>query len=36
MRKQLLPHGQITVARKLTVVLHRVWRDGSIFRWSDE
>jgi hypothetical protein len=24
----------VAVARKLATVLHRMWRDGSEFRWS--
>jgi transposase len=26
----------VAVARKLAVLLHRMWRDGSEFRWSKE
>lgn len=28
--------AEVAVARKLAVVLHRMWRDGSEFRWSRE
>lgn len=24
----------VAVARKLAIVLHRMWRDGADFRWS--
>jgi hypothetical protein len=24
----------VAVARKLAVILHRMWRDGTAFRWS--
>ena len=26
--------AKIAVARKLAVLLHRLWRDGTEFRWS--
>ena len=28
------PHIPVAVARKLAVILHRMWRDGSDFMWS--
>jgi transposase len=28
--------AKVAVARKLAVVLHRIWRDGTEFRWSRE
>jgi hypothetical protein len=28
--------AKIAVARKLAVVLHRMWCDGTEFRWSKE
>jgi transposase len=28
--------AKVAVARKLAVLLHRLWRDGSEFRWSAE
>ncbi len=28
--------AKVAVARKLAVVLHRMWRDGTEFRWSRE
>ncbi len=28
--------AQVALARKLAVVLHRMWRDGTEFRWSRE
>ena len=27
--------GTIAVARKLAVILHRMWIDGTHYRWSD-
>jgi hypothetical protein len=26
----------VAVARKLAIVMHRIWTDGSEFRWSRE
>ncbi len=26
--------AKIAVARKLAVILHRMWRDGTVFIWS--
>jgi transposase len=28
--------AKVAVARKLAVVLHRMWRDGTGFRWGGE
>lgn len=28
--------AKVALARKLAVVLHRMWRDGTEFRWSRE
>lgn len=28
--------GQVALARKLAVVMHRIWSDGSEFRWTRE
>jgi hypothetical protein len=27
---------QVALARKLAVILHRLWRDGTSFRWSTQ
>ena len=27
--------GTVAVARKLVVILHRMWMDGERYRWSD-
>jgi transposase len=27
---------KVAVARKLAVVPHRMWRDGTVFRWGKE
>jgi hypothetical protein len=29
-----LRHATVAVARKLAVIMHRMWADGSAFRWS--
>jgi hypothetical protein len=31
---QWAPQGQVAVARKLAVILHRMWIDGTEFNWS--
>jgi transposase len=31
---QRAPQGKVAVARKLTVILHRMWIDGTEFNWS--
>jgi hypothetical protein len=28
--------ARVALARKLAVILHRMWVDGTIFRWSNE
>ncbi|MCZ6588221.1 MAG: transposase, partial [Alphaproteobacteria bacterium] len=28
--------AKVAVARKLAVILHRMWRDGTDFQWSDK
>jgi len=28
--------AKVALARKLAVILHRMWVDGSTFRWSRE
>ncbi len=28
--------GKIAIARKLVVILHRMWRDGADFIWSSK
>jgi hypothetical protein len=27
--------ARVAVARKLAVIMHRIWLDGTSFRWSD-
>jgi hypothetical protein len=27
--------ARVAVARKLAIILHRMWCDGTAFRWSD-
>jgi hypothetical protein len=29
-----LKKAKIAVARKLAVIMHRMWVDGAVFRWS--
>jgi len=31
---QRAPQSQVAVARKLAVILHRMWIDGTEFNWS--
>jgi hypothetical protein len=28
--------AKVTLARKLAVILHRMWRDGTSFHWSTQ
>ena len=28
--------AKVALARKLAVILHRIWVDGTVFRWSRE
>lgn len=28
--------AKVALARKLAIVLHRMWRDGTSFRWSTQ
>jgi transposase len=28
--------AKVAVARKLAIILHRIWTDGSEFRWTKE
>ncbi len=28
--------AKVAVARKLAIILHRMWRDGSEFQWNSE
>ncbi len=30
-----LKRAKVALARKLAVIMHRMWLDGSEFRWSD-
>jgi hypothetical protein len=34
-RTRGLKRAKVALARKLAVVMHRMWLDGSEFRWSD-
>jgi transposase len=31
-----MARARVAVARKLAVILHRMWADGSVFRWSKQ
>lgn len=31
-----MARASVAVAGKLPVILHRVWADGSVFRWSKQ
>jgi len=33
-RRSSLKKAKVEVARKLAVIMHRMWRDGSPFRWT--
>ena len=35
-KRRGMARARIAVARKLAVVLHRVWADGTEFRWGKE
>jgi transposase len=35
-KRRGLRRAVVAVARKLAIVMHRVWTDGSEFRWSRE
>ncbi len=34
--KRGLKRARVALARKLAVIMHRMWLDGSEFRWTDE
>jgi transposase len=35
-KRSSLPKAKVAVARKLAVILHRMWVDGSEFKWSSK
>jgi transposase len=35
-RRRGMARARVAVARKLAVILHRMWVDGSVFRWSKQ
>jgi transposase len=35
-KRRGMARARVAVARKLAVILHRMWCDGSEFRWSRE
>jgi transposase len=34
-KRQGLKKAKVALARKLAVILHRIWVDGTEFRWSE-
>jgi len=35
-KRQGLKKAKVALARKLAVILHRIWVDGTAFRWSEK
>jgi transposase len=35
-KRRGMARARVAVARKLAVILHRMWTDGSVFRWSKQ
>jgi transposase len=35
-KRRGIARARVAVARKLAVILHRMWADGSVFRWSKQ
>lgn len=35
-KRRGMARARVAVARKLAVILHRMWADGSVFRWSKQ
>jgi len=35
-KRRGLARARVAVARKLAVILHAMWRDGTEFRWGKE
>ena len=35
-KRRGMARARVAVARKLAVILHRVWSDGSKFRWGKQ
>jgi transposase len=35
-KRRSMARARVAVARKLAVILHRMWVDGSEFRWSKQ
>jgi len=35
-KRRGMARARVAVARKLAVILHRMWIDGSVFRWSKQ
>ncbi len=35
-KRRGMARARVAVARKLAVILHRMWADGSVFRWGKQ
>jgi transposase len=35
-KRRGIARARVAVARKLAVILHRIWSDGSEFRWGKQ
>jgi hypothetical protein len=35
-KRRGMKRAKVALARKLAVILHRMWMDGTTFRWSRE
>ena len=35
-KRRGMKRAKVALARKLAVILHRIWADGTVFRWSRE
>ena len=35
-KRRGMKRAKVALARKLAVILHRIWSDGTVFRWSRE
>ena len=35
-KRRGMARARVAVARKLAVILHRIWADGSEFRWGKQ
>ena len=35
-KRRGMKRAKVALARKLAVILHRIWVDGTVFRWGRE